>query len=213
MFTVDDVVAAAARLPRPSVQAYAYDLAKVRPAAALVPVLDASGEAGLVITKRPATMTYHRDDWVFPGGRIERGEEAADASRREMEEELGVPRTDVDVVGELDTHGPFVTGFLLRVFLGVVASDACLRPDPHEVEAVRVVPLSLLMADGAHWTGPLPPDHDPGPSPDALEASPARGSTGALRYFDIGDGATMWGTQGSILWNLLSHLTAVRLEA
>src|SRR5438067_548260 len=101
------------------VRRYDYCPAQIRPAAALVPFVDRGGEAAVLATKRPSTMEYHKDDWVFPGGRVDvdRQELPLDAAQRELEEELGIPAARVDPLGHLATYGPFVTGFLLQVFV------------------------------------------------------------------------------------------------
>ena len=52
---------------------------------------------------------------------------------READEELGIPAGRVDIVGQLDTHGPIVTGFVIEVFVGVIDGPAQLVPDPREV--------------------------------------------------------------------------------
>jgi ADP-ribose pyrophosphatase YjhB (NUDIX family) len=179
-------------------------------------VLDVGGEAAIVVTKRPATMMYHKGDWVFPGGRVDPAADASslDTALREAEEELRLPRRQVEVVGQLDSHGPFPTGFTLDVYVGVV--DAGIAPDPHpgEVAAMAVVPLSTFMSPGRYRRGGTPPTHDPGP----LAATPivprraARAPT-AMHYFAVRQDEPdelLWGTQGEILYALLSHLVDFR---
>jgi 8-oxo-dGTP pyrophosphatase MutT (NUDIX family) len=175
----------------------------------LVPVVELDGEAAIVCTRRPATMTYHRRDWVFPGGRVDAtvddGPQAA--ARREAAEELGVPGTAIDVVGALDAHGPIVTGFVLHPFVGILATGTVLRPNPHEVDDVAVVPISRLLAPASYRTDDQLPDHEPGPTAavDALRDTSNR-TRGNLSFFVVRDGEELWGTQGEILYDLLAHL-------
>lgn len=81
----------------------------------------------------------------FPGGRMEAGETPAQCALRETEEELSIPRTEIDVFGASD----FICnqrGFLLRPILGVVSPTgmAALRPSPAEVAGVFTVPLAFF---------------------------------------------------------------------
>jgi 8-oxo-dGTP pyrophosphatase MutT (NUDIX family) len=193
--------------PKP-LRRYGYRPAQIRPAAALVPVVDSHGQAAVLATKRPSTMEYHKDDWVFPGGRVDldREELPVDAARRELEEELGIPAANVETLGHLATYGPFVTGFLLHVFVGIVDQSAVIVPNEREVVEVLALPLGRLMAPSSYFMGPIPKGHDPGPV--AGEARPGRptGQDG-VRFFQVREDEYLWGTQGEILWDLLCRLS------
>jgi 8-oxo-dGTP pyrophosphatase MutT (NUDIX family) len=212
-FTLDDVRVLCARLRAPRTNPV-HEVDEPRAAATLVPVVDAGGEAAVLLTRRPSTMRYHRGDWVFPGGRVDvdRGESAPAAAAREAEEELGIPAARIELVGALDTHGPIVTGFVIEVFVGVIAGPLELSPDPREVAAVHTLTLSSCMAPGSYSRTRPAPVHDPGPS--AAGASPVRsGDVGrGLGSFALPGGELVWGTQGEILANLLEQLAALRLR-
>src|SRR5713226_1596273 len=62
-----------------------------RPAAVLVPLFESSGEATLILTKRPDTMPSHQGEISFPGGGVRPDVDASplDAAMRETEEEIG----------------------------------------------------------------------------------------------------------------------------
>jgi 8-oxo-dGTP pyrophosphatase MutT (NUDIX family) len=177
-----------------------------------VPIVDLDGEAAIVATLRPSSMTFHRGDWVFPGGRLDDTVDTSpeDAARREASEELGVPVDAIDVVAGLDLRGPIMTGFLIHPFVGILAPGTVLAPDPREVAAVEIVPLSRLLADGAFRTGSVMPGHDPGPAAETLRRPPDWQPTAdSLRFFALPGGDELWGTQGDILFDLLAHLTSV----
>jgi 8-oxo-dGTP pyrophosphatase MutT (NUDIX family) len=211
-FTVADVRTLCTRLRRPRTNPI-HEVAEPRPAATLVPVVDERGEAAVLLTQRPSTMRYHRGDWVFPGGRVDVDghEAAADAARREAEEELGIAGARFELVGTLDTHGPIVTGFVIEVFVGVIEGPLELAPDPREVAAVRALTLSSCMRGDTYSRVRAAPEHEPGPS--ASGAPPARaGDVGrGLSSFALPNGDLVWGTQGEILYNLLEQLARLRL--
>lgn len=86
----------------------------------------------------------YRHRWGVPGGLLERGEEAADAARREVREEVGV---DVTLVGEPavvvapDAQRVDVV-YRARLAPGVDPDDA--RPTSPEIVAVRWAPAGEL---------------------------------------------------------------------
>ncbi len=82
----------------------------------------------------------------FPGGRMEPGESPRECALRETEEELSIPRREVETIGPSD----FLCdqrGFLLRPVLGVVSAEgmAALRPSPAEVAEAFTVPLRFFL--------------------------------------------------------------------
>jgi hypothetical protein len=156
-------------------------------------------------------MEYHKDDWVFPGGRVDvdRQEVPLDAARRELEEELGITAARVEPLGHLATYGPFVTGFLLHVYVGVVSPSTPIVPNEREVAEVLALPLRRLMAATSYFLGPIPTGHDPGPTTgDSRTARTGRApNAGGIRFFQVREDEYLWGTQGEIVWDLLSRLT------
>jgi 8-oxo-dGTP pyrophosphatase MutT (NUDIX family) len=174
----------------------------------VVPIVDGGDEAAVLITKRPFTMRHHPGDWVFPGGGVDPGRDASplEAALRELGEELGVAGRDVELLGHLTTYGPFVTGFLLHVFVAVVTIPLeRLAPNPHEVLEVGLYPLSAFMGEGRRFTGPIPEEHRAGPALD----SPEDGRPGAAKtteFYLLRDEEYLWGTQGEIMSDLLHRL-------
>jgi 8-oxo-dGTP pyrophosphatase MutT (NUDIX family) len=201
--TVAEVVERCADLPDHVFIRIAETATAPRMATLLLPIVDHQGEAAAVVTKRAATMQFHRDDWVFPGGRNEPGESGSAAAAREAAEELGVDHSSVHVIGQLATRGPIVTGFIIEVFVGVVIAGT-LRPDPSEVAEVAILPLSQLASHDVYEVRTTMPDHHVGPIADGTRL-PDFGGKG-LQHFTIRGGETLWGLQGDVLAELLAHV-------
>jgi 8-oxo-dGTP pyrophosphatase MutT (NUDIX family) len=118
--------------------------AERRPAAvALVLLPDAEGRACFLLTRRAARLRAHARQWALPGGRIEPGESAEDAARRELAEEVGLTLGPEAVLGVLDDY-PTRSGFVITPV--VVWGDGAgeLTPNPEEVMRVYHVPLADL---------------------------------------------------------------------
>ena len=118
--------------------------ADLRPAAvALALVMDEWGNACFLLTRRAAGLRAHAGQWALPGGRIDPGESAADASLRELDEECGL-KLDADcVLGELDDY-PTRSGYNITPVVAWVAAAATLTANPEEVTAIHLVPLAEL---------------------------------------------------------------------
>jgi 8-oxo-dGTP pyrophosphatase MutT (NUDIX family) len=115
-------------------------------AAVLVPLrVDERGLSAL-FTKRAAELRRHAGEISFPGGRQDSGEELLDTALREAEEEIGLRRELVEVVGALPPTSTIVTNYVIYPFVGMLAPGGRLRPNPIEVEAVVELGLRELFA-------------------------------------------------------------------
>jgi 8-oxo-dGTP pyrophosphatase MutT (NUDIX family) len=178
-----------AALPPP--QQPPFEMPDSRPAAVLVPLFEADGEAHLVLTKRPDTMPTHQGEVSFPGGGMRTGidETLLDAALRETEEEIGLPPAAVEIVAELDTLATVGSRFTITPFVGIVDPLPELVPHPGEVVKILEVPLSELLDDDAFH--------------EEFWGSPDR----AISFFEL-PGETVWGATARVLVGFLAHLTA-----
>ena len=122
----------------------------LRPAAVLVPLVDRPDGMTVLLTQRTAHLSAHAGQIAFPGGRIETGDRDASATAlREAEEEVGLPRDHVTLVGRLDTYVTG-TGYQITPVVGVVRVPFPLTLDPFEVAEAFEVPLDFVLDPANH---------------------------------------------------------------
>lgn len=90
-------------------------------------------------------LRAHPGQISFPGGKIEPSDtNAIAAALREAEEEIGLLRHNVDVIGTFPAHNTF-TGFEITPVIGIVKQAFVMKLDPGEVADCFSVPLSFLL--------------------------------------------------------------------
>ena len=120
------------------------------PAAVLVPVVEYPDDLQVLFTRRTDHLSQHSGQISFPGGRVEADDaDLIAAALRETEEEIGLERRFVDVIGALDTYVT-VTGFAVTPVVGLVRPGFSLKLDSNEVAEAFAVPLPFLLDPANH---------------------------------------------------------------
>jgi 8-oxo-dGTP pyrophosphatase MutT (NUDIX family) len=111
----------------------------------LIPLVERPDGLTLLLTQRTAHLTDHPGQISFPGGRAEEYDaNPIDTALREAEEEIGLARTHVDILGALPLYYTG-TGYIVTPVVGLVRPPFELRADPDEVAEIFEVPLAFLM--------------------------------------------------------------------
>lgn len=117
----------------------------LRQAGVLVGLIQRSHGLNLVLTKRASHLKHHPGQVAFPGGRRDDGDGSIiDTALREAEEEIGLPRAAVDVLGELAPHET-VSQYAMTPVLGLIRDDFVVVPERGEVAEVFEVPADFVL--------------------------------------------------------------------
>ena len=153
----------------------------------------------LTLTRRTDTVEHHRGQLSFPGGAREVGESLLVTALREVEEEIGVPAADVEVIGDLPPFRIPPSAFIVRPYVGFVPRRPEFRPDPGEVAEVLEVSLDRLLD----------------PAIRAEEDQVIGGRKMKVPYFDLPElgRPPLWGATAMMLSGLLERIRLVRAGA
>ncbi|SIQ87697.1 ADP-ribose pyrophosphatase YjhB, NUDIX family [Halanaerobium kushneri] len=112
----------------------------------LIPLVEIDGEIHLIYELRSKNLNTQPGEVSFPGGRIERGEEFSQAAVRECSEELLIPETKIELLGETDyLITPF--NFIIYAFVGKINVNSIeeIGVNNYEVEEIFTVPLKFFL--------------------------------------------------------------------
>jgi 8-oxo-dGTP pyrophosphatase MutT (NUDIX family) len=148
----------AAGLARPAPQPEPHDLhvvalkedARVTEAAVLVPLVNRAGGVQVLFTQRTPHLDDHASQISFPGGRVEEGDSSREETAlRETEEEIGLARARVELLGRLPNY-EIPSGFRITPVVGWIEPPFELKPDPFEVAEAFEAPLEHFL-DSANY--------------------------------------------------------------
>lgn len=119
--------------------------ADLRRAAVLIVLYPKSNELHVLLTKRTEDVEHHKGQISFPGGSVDDGDSDCIATAlRETEEETGLPKKTVQVLGLLDEYET-PSGFVITPIVAALPSLPALVPNTIEVAEVLEVPLSVFL--------------------------------------------------------------------
>ena len=122
---------------------------ELRKAAVLIAIVDCE-DPELIYTLRSNKVGSHGGEVSFPGGMHEKDDVSLQATAlRESEEETGLSREQVQIIGTTDT---VVSRYNVSVtpYVGIVHPDIKLNNDSDEIEACFRVPINFLLEDKRH---------------------------------------------------------------
>ena len=123
---------------------------KVTRAAVLIPLLLKNDGLSVLLTQRTDHLHDHAGQISFPGGRMDPGDlDPHDTALRESEEEIGLDRKGVEIIGQLPQYLT-VSGYSVTPVVGLVKPQAEYVLDAFEVADVFEVPLHFLMNPANH---------------------------------------------------------------
>ena len=115
------------------------------PSAVMVLLYPKGGEYCILLNKRSEQVEHHKGEISFPGGaRDPEDRDPLETALRETEEEMGINRDDITVIGEMDE---VVTrsNFLINVFTGTIKYPYLFKPSAIEIAEVLEFPVSALI--------------------------------------------------------------------
>ncbi|MCS0633358.1 CoA pyrophosphatase [Telluria mixta] len=117
----------------------------LRRAAVLVPLVRRPEGLTVLLTQRTEHLSNHAGQVSFPGGRAEEDDSSPiETALRETEEEIGLTRRHVEIIGVLPDHVT-ASAYIVTPVVGLVTPPFDLVAESNEVADIFEVPLRFLM--------------------------------------------------------------------
>jgi 8-oxo-dGTP pyrophosphatase MutT (NUDIX family) len=117
-----------------------------------MPLFPDSHGYGLLFTKRTSRVGSHKGQISFPGGVVDdEDKNFRETALREADEEIGLRRDDVTILGRIDDMQTKSTDFIVHPFVGLIPHPYDFKINPREVEKIVKVPLDVFFShDSPH---------------------------------------------------------------
>ena len=131
------------------------------PAAVMVLLYPKDGEYCVLLNKRSQEVEHHKGEISFPGGATDPDDHnPLDTALRETEEEMGIRRADINVLGEMDEVATR-SKFRVRVFTGTIGHPYEFHPSADEIAEIVEFPVAALQDAASirvdtHWQEGIP---------------------------------------------------------
>jgi 8-oxo-dGTP pyrophosphatase MutT (NUDIX family) len=162
----------------------------VTSAAVLVALFEGDGDVRVWLLRRPKELRTHAGQVALPGGKKDASDPTVvDTALREAEEEIGLPRSAVRILGLGDEYVT-VTRFAVTPVIGWLAEPFVPEPNPTEVARVFSAPFSTFRDQGL------------------VRAIPLESVRRLVRSYDV-EGEVVWGATAAIL-GAVARLVRIR---
>ena len=116
-----------------------------KPACVFLLVFDLEEPHILAIQKADSEGYPWRNQVALPGGHLDAEDiSPLDGAFRELEEEMGISRDQVDFIGSLG-HFQTINNRDIEVFTGLWEAGGPMQPDPAEISRILEIPLRVLV--------------------------------------------------------------------
>ncbi len=119
-------------------------------ASVLIALYPHEGEWFFPLIKRSIDGFAHSGQIALPGGRHEGSETSLETALREAEEEINLPRQNVEILGMTSPLPIPISRYLVQPVVGFVSTIPELLPDPREVEQIFSISLEDLHQAHIH---------------------------------------------------------------
>lgn len=121
------------------------DVGKRKNCSVLIPLVEIDGKLHILYEQRSSRLKTQPGDVCFPGGVMEPGETALECAVRETEEEIGIKRDKIRVIGQFDSIYE-VRNITMHTVIGVIDEKELEHLDinPDEVAKVFTVPYTFF---------------------------------------------------------------------
>ena len=98
-----------------------------------------------VLIKRPQYSGVHSNQYALPGGKKEGNEDKEETALRETQEEIGIQRDEIQIIGKLSEIYVPPSNFLIFPFIGYCSSIPLFVADKNEVDEIIEIQLDELF--------------------------------------------------------------------
>ena len=118
---------------------------KAKPAAVLILLYPNNDKPYFYLTKRADTVKYHKGQISLPGGSKENNETLLDTALRETQEEIGIDKNEISILGKITPLFIPVTGFMITPFVSYISKKPKTILDEIEVAELLSVNIRDLL--------------------------------------------------------------------
>lgn len=151
-------------------------------ASVLILLFPDSNNIHFFLTQRTLSVEHHKGQISLPGGTCEKNEKTINTALRETEEEIGVDKNEVEIIGELTPFFTPTSGFIVHPFIGWCNRRPKTNKQTDEVHTLFSASLSQLLNDQIL----------------ELENWNLRGYEAKVPFYNFG-GHKVWGVTAAIL--------------